>query len=301
MLRRMAHQFDKMWEGAVPALLVYPEERCAAVDIELRGLREEVLLVGLHEVLHYHVCNLRAVREARYVLGIQRIAAQRVPGVLEIDHTEHRTLQVHPVIAADVLQKHVVYVKRERRVLVVIHEHGISLAYHLLHERQIYREGLSRAWSSEDHRAAEGIDDIDPSRMLLALVLVARLEVDGEFRVDLLFALQERLLEVVALLDEPGQLVQGEGCAENDRQVPDCRGRRIDGRIAERKEIQEDSRNGDNRDSPPRKAVSPAVTRHHGKQAEHQRQSLRVQRRGKVSCPTHLQEHLHGYGMRHAH
>ena len=84
--------------------------------------------------------------------------------------------------------------------------------------------------------------------MLLALVLVARLEVDGEFRVDLLFALQERLLEVVALLDESGQLVQGEGCAENDRQIPDCRGRRI----AERKEIQEYSRNGDNRDPPPR-------------------------------------------------
>ena len=139
----MAHQLDKMREGAVPALLVYPKERCAAVDVELRGLREEVLLVSLHKVLHYHVGNLRAVREARYVLGIQRIAAQRVPGVLEIDHTEHRALQVHPVIAADVLQKHVVYVKRERRVLVVIHEHGISLAYHLLHERQIHREGLS--------------------------------------------------------------------------------------------------------------------------------------------------------------
>ena len=252
MLRRMAHQLDKMREGAVPTLLVYPEERCAAIDVELSGLREEVLLVSLHKVLHYHVGNLRAVREARYVLWIQRIAAQRVPGVLEIDHTKHRTFLPESIIIVDILQKHIIDIKRERRILVIIHKHCISLAYHLLHKRQIYGEGLSRAWSPEDHRAAEGIDDIDPSRMLLALVLVARLEVDGEFRVDLLFALQERLLEVVALLDESGQLVQGEGCAENDRQVPDCRGRRIDGRIAERKEIQEYSRNGDNRDPPPR-------------------------------------------------
>lgn len=56
--------------------------------------------------------------------------------------------------------------------------------------------------------------------MPFALVLKARLQVDGVLRLDLLLALPESLVEVVFLLDETSELIQGKGCSQHHCPIP---------------------------------------------------------------------------------
>lgn len=129
-----------MRKRTVSAVLIHPEERRAAVNEELRRLGEEVLLVGLRQVLHYDISYLRAVRKAPDVLRVQRVAAQRISRILEIHHAEHRPLHPETVVAPHILRQHIEDIVCKRRVLVIIDEHRVALAHHLLHERNIHGE-----------------------------------------------------------------------------------------------------------------------------------------------------------------
>ena len=204
-----------MREGAVAPVVVDPQERRAAVDEQLRRLREVVLLVVLHEVLHDDVGNLRAVREVLDVLRVKRVAPQGVPRVLEVHHAELRRLDAQLLVPAPVLDEDVVHVLGEGRVLEVVHEHRVALLHHLLHERGEYRERLAGAGRAEHQGASEGIDEVHPSVAHLPLVLVAGRQVDGRGGLDERLALLEGLVHVVLLLYESPDLVHGQGNARH--------------------------------------------------------------------------------------
>ncbi len=87
--------------------------------------------------------------------------------VVEVDDEE---LELH-LIGIEVRQEMVVGDLREVRGLVIVDVHGESLLDLLFDVVIDDGEGLSRAWGSEYHGCAEGIDNVDPSLALSFLVV----------------------------------------------------------------------------------------------------------------------------------
>lgn len=166
-LVRHAHQLDEVREVAVPSVLVYPEKPYEAVNVHLGRCR----LVG-------------------DVSRVDRVASVGVARVVEVDHMGLR----HDRVLVRVQQELVVEYLREVRELVVIDEHRVSLADHLLDEGAVHGERLSGSRGSEDHGRAERVHHVDPSVMDGSLVMVSGRDVAGVLGLDLLVALLERLI-----------------------------------------------------------------------------------------------------------
>ena len=100
---------------------------------------------------------------------------------------------------------------RKVRELIVIDEHRVSLGYHLLDERSIYRERFTGARRSENHRCPERIHDIDPPLPYSVFILKLERDIDRVFSLHLLGTLAEGLVSVVDSLIECAEFSAGRG------------------------------------------------------------------------------------------
>ena len=145
----------------------------------------------------------------------------------------------------DIVHELVVDYLCEVRKLVVIDEHRVPLGYHLLDERPVYREGLTRTWSSEDHSGSERVHDIDPALSYPVLILKPERDIDRVLSLHLLGTLAEGLVPVVDGLIECAEF-PARGCyCPSEYHRSHYRGNQVAERIHVRKEKQnrsEDSR-----------------------------------------------------------
>ena len=185
-----------MREGAEPSAVVelqIPDDRGQQND---GRVGEEVALFlrpALIEVQQNDVGAFVSVRYVGHKPRIEGVAAVRTPGVVEIDDAELRPHGI-PVLMP---QQVVVGDRGEVVELVIVDVKRIPLFDALTDVTVDDGIALSRAGRSEDHRRAEGIDDIDPSLPPCAVIIVAGGEVDGIFVRKITFLLPEALVVVV--------------------------------------------------------------------------------------------------------
>ena len=162
-----------MRKGAVAASVVDLQEPDDRGQQDDGTFYEEIALLGdprLIEVQHDRVGRLVGVRDVGHKIAVDRVAAMRAARVVEVDDVEFR----RNLIALHVGTQVVVGDDGEVVELEVVDIHRKSLLDLLLDELIDYGIGFSRTGRSQHDRRAEGIDDVDPTRMPLSFVIEQR-------------------------------------------------------------------------------------------------------------------------------
>ena len=125
-----------MRESAILSILIDTQEPYQKIKITLGRHREEILILLTSSVCiqHNHLCNLSRVDRILQIPRMYRIEAVGMNRIIKV-HGIKLWLIIEAVI---MIQQFIEHLTGKVRILVIIHEHSISLLKHLSDEMTIY-------------------------------------------------------------------------------------------------------------------------------------------------------------------